>query len=208
MKIDFHIHTIFSKDSLNKPEDIMRICERKEILPVIADHNSIKAHKEFKGRIIPAEEVGTDEGDLIGLYVQDLIPKKTPFLETLDRIREQGGISYLPHMFDSTRAGIRKEELAKKVDIIEVFNGRSLRKKYNDMALEFAEKHNKLKAAGSDAHFLDEIGNAYVEMDDFDIGNPKELLKSLKKGKIHGRRSPVYMKGMTKGVILWKKFFS
>ena len=207
MKIDFHIHTLFSKDSLNKPMDIIGVCERKGITPVIADHNSIQSHKEFKGNLIPAEEVGTDEGDLIGLYIQDLIPKKTPFLETLDRIKEQGGVSYLPHMFDSTRAGVGKEELAKKVDIIEVFNGRSLMQKYNDMAMEFAEKHNKLKGAGSDAHFLSEIGNAYVEMDDFDIENPKELLKSLEKGKIHGKRSPVYMKGMTRGVILWKKLF-
>jgi len=208
MKVDFHIHTRCSPDSMNRPEDIVRVSKKLGIVPVISDHNSVEAHKEFKkfgAEFIPAEEVTTDMGDLIGIYVQDKIPKKTPFLETLDRIREQEGIAYLPHMFDSMRS-IKKKELGKKVEIIEVFNGRCISEKYNDMALEFAERNNKLKGAGSDAHLISEVGNAYVEMDDFDIENPKELLKSLKNGKVFGKRSPLQNKIATR-LIKLRKFF-
>ena len=202
VKIDFHIHTSFSLDSAIKPKALLGKCKEFGIIPAITDHNSVSANKEFrrlKAKFIPGEEIRTDIGDLIGLYIQDLIPKKTPFLEALDRIKEQGGISYLPHGFDVFRYNIggKYPEYAKKVQVIEVFNARCLSPNPNKKAGFFAKRNNKLMAAGSDAHLLFEFGNTYTELPEFDLENPKELLKALKKAKIKGKLAPKYAKACT-----------
>ncbi len=209
MKIDFHIHTKASHDSIIRPIDLIAETRKLGIIPAVTDHNSIgsfQAMKNLGAQFIPGEEVGTDRGDVIGLYISDCIPKRTPFSEALDRIHEQGGITYLPHMFDSTRAGIVPDkENIPKIDVIETFNARCFSQRYNDKAEAFADKHNKLKAAGSDTHFLSEFGKTYTELPDFDLGNPKELLKALKKATLVKKKAPVYVKGTTTLLMLGKK---
>lgn len=206
MKIDFHVHTIYSKDSMTRLEDLAKKSEKIGIVPAITDHNSIKANEKMRGitkSFIPGEEILTAHGDVIGLYIEEEIPRGIDGYEAIDRIKEQGGIVYLPHMFDKTRKGAA--ELGEKADIIEVLNGRAL-EKYNKIAEEFAEKNKKLKAAGSDAHFLFEFGNAYTEVEGFDLDSPKEMLKALKKSKIFGSTNP-FVRPATSIVKALKKLF-
>jgi len=166
------------------------------------------SHEEFRAlgfTFIQGEEVSTDSGDLIGLYINEPIPKKTPFLEALDLIHEQGGLAYLPHMFDVTRSGVSHSELASKADIIEIFNARSVMKNFNEKAFEFAKKNGIPGAAGSDSHFLFEFGTTYTLLPSFDLENPKELLKALPKAEIFGKPAPIFVKGTTAAVKIWKK---
>jgi predicted metal-dependent phosphoesterase TrpH len=184
MKIDFHVHTRSSMDSIIRPADLARKSAKLGIIPAIADHNSIASHsamRSLKAQFIPAEEIFTDKGDLVGLYVNELIPKRTPFLEAIDMIHEQGGLAYLPHMFDFGRSGRHAcDDEAAKADIIEVFNARCLDQKFNSLAADFAFSHRKPAAAGSDSHFLFEFGTTYVDMPEFDINSPKALMKALR----------------------------
>jgi len=192
MLIDFHVHTIYSKDSLTRLEDIVRKSRESGIIPAITDHNTTRANERMRKitkDFIPGEEILTKQGDLIGLYIEEEIPKGIDGEEAIDRIKEQGGIAYLPHMFDKTRKGA--PGLGKRADVIEVLNGRAF-ENYNRMAYEFAEKNNKLKAAGSDAHFLFEFGGVYTEVEEFDLQNPKELLKALRKAKVYGKGNPFF----------------
>ena len=162
------------------------------------DHDTIDGHAEFrklKARFIPGEEVGTDAGDVIGLYVSESIPRKTPIGETMDLIHGQGGLVYLPHMFDRSRHGTGGHPDAAKADVIEAFNAHCLQASFNEKAKEFAEKNNKPMAAGSDSHALWEFGTTYTEVPDFDIESPKELLKALGKSRIVGVRAPFYARG-------------
>lgn len=208
MKIDLHVHTKYSRDSLLEPRDIARKAAELGIQFAITDHDSMKSHKDFRdigARFIPGEEIQTDKGDLIGLYLTEEIPHKTEYLETLDRIKEQGGLAYLPHMFDVTRSGVSSPELARKVDIIEVFNARSVMQGFNKKAEDFARDNRIPGAAGSDSHFLLEFGSTYTELPDFDKENPKELLKALEEAKVVGKPAPLYVKGTTTIVKLWKK---
>lgn len=212
MKIDFHIHTKYSPDSLTKPKDLIAKAKKLGIIPAITDHNSIEAHKEMRllgAEFIPGEEISTDKGDLVGLCLNEKIPKKTPFLEAIDQIHAQGGIVYLPHMYDYGRSGAHvPEDEAKKVDVIEVFNARCMRKEYNEKAEEFAKKYKKLKAAGSDSHFLFEFGKTYTKLPTFDLGNPKALLKALKSAKFVTKKAPIYVRGTTTLIHLGKKLLS
>jgi len=194
LKIDFHLHTNYSQDSTISIDTLAKKSKEFGIVPSITDHNTMSAVSSFKKfgvDFIPGEEilVSTPSGpaDLIGLFMNEEIPKKTGFYEALDRIKSQGAISYAPHAFDPLRAGLMDKELLKKVEVIEVFNSHCL-SRFDAEAEAFAEKEQKLRAAGSDAHFPFEFGSTYVELE-LDELEPKKLLKALKNGKIVGKRS-------------------
>jgi len=209
MKIDFHVHTDASSDSTIKAADLAKKSKKLSIIPAITDHNSIVSNsrvKSLKVPFIPGEEIATDRGDLTALFVNELIPKKTPFAEALDLIHEQGALAYLPHMFDKTRYGaVPNEKEASKIDIIEVFNSRCLSDVYNSRAKTFAKKHKILSAVGSDSHFLFEFGSTYATLPDFDLDDPKALLKSLKSANFTTKKAPFYVRGTTSLVKLKRK---
>lgn len=214
MKIDLHVHTSYSPDAINGLAGLVRACRDKKIIPAITDHNTMRSFQELrqmKFEFIPGEEVRTDCGDLIGLYISETIAKKTPFLEAVDRIKEQGGLACLPHMYDVTRAGVSREDYAKKADIIEVYNPRCTFETHNEQAMEFARKNNKRMGAGSDAHFVSEIGNGFVETGrEFDLSGPKGLLEALDNGKIVRRKQGLerhLIRPATSGVKLAKMLF-
>lgn len=209
MRLDFHVHTEYSPDSLTTLRELKAKSEKLGIIPALTDHYSVDAHAGARAigmRFIPGEEVLTDRGDLIGLYISELIPKRVPFGEALDRIREQGGIAYLPHMYDRTRSGkYASEEEAAHADIIEVFNARCISQQCNRMADEFAERHGILKAAGSDSHSLFEFGSTYNVLPDFDLGSPKELLKALKKAELVKKPTSLLTRPFTRLVYYSRK---
>ncbi len=185
IKVDFHVHTKYSIDSLIEPHELSIKSARLGIVPAVADHNSTECHavmRALKAPFIPAEEIFTDRGDLIGLYISETIPKKTPFLEAIDKIHEQGGLAYLPHMYDYGRSKAHSDDkTAAKVDVVEVFNARCLKQAYNERAAAFARKHGLPGAAGSDSHFLMEFGHTYTTLPEFDIGDPISLIRALRK---------------------------
>ncbi|VVC04278.1 PHP-associated [Candidatus Bilamarchaeum dharawalense] len=209
MKIDFHIHTKYSPDSLTQPRDLAAKAKKLGIIPTVTDHNSIEAHNEMRSLgadFIPGEEISTDKGDLVALHINERIPKRIPFLEAIDNIHEQGGIAYLPHMYDHARSGAHvSDDEAKKVDVIEVFNARCLNPNFNHLAESFASRNKMLKAVGSDSHFLFEFGYNYNEFPDFDFNDPKALLKALKKVKFVTKKGPIYARGTTRFIYMGKK---
>jgi len=207
MKVDFHVHTDFSIDGLIKVGELARKSKELGVIPVISDHNTLEGVKEFRktgAPFIPGEEIRTESGDLTGIFLSEKIEKKLSFPETVDKIKEQGGLAYLPHMYDMSRHGCG-DEFAGLVDIIEVFNARCLNSKLNERALETAEKLGKPGAAGSDSHFLLEFGKTYTELPEFDIENPKELMKALGRKRIIGKKIPFYLRGPPYIVMHFRK---
>lgn len=208
MKLDLHLHTSYSSDSLNGLETIVKKTRKLGIMPAITDHNNVDAHeklKEMKFEFIPGEEITSLQGDVLAFYINEAIPKKLDYFETVDRIGEQGGLACLPHMYDPGRTKIDEAELGEKADIIEVYNARCP-EWCNKKARDFAEKNDKYASAGSDSHLGYEIGNAYVETKDFDISEPKEFLKALKKGKIIGSPT-LFIPGLPTMAKFAKKVF-
>lgn len=205
MKLDFHVHTKYSNDSLMSLETFHKVCKKRGLFPVITDHDTIKGALEYRKRFgdcIIGEEVHTPQGDLAGLFLNEEIPKETDVYEAVDRIRQQGGLVYMPHPFDIGRRSTLKVHDF-KADIVEVFNARVVLQKYNRMANEYAEKHNLLKAVGSDSHFSMHVGMCYAEMDDFD--DIKGFKESLKKAKLVTKQVNPLALGLTNVVHFSKK---
>jgi dephospho-CoA kinase len=194
IRVDLHLHTHASWDCLSDPEALLaRAAERGVTRLAFTDHNTLDAALEWSrrhpDRIIPGEEVKTAEGiDVIGLYLHEEIPKGTPAREVVERVREQGGITYLPHPYAAGKGGGGRyaEELAPFMDVVEVFNGRLHPGRLNQPAVDLARRYHRLRGAGSDAHTVGEVAGAYVELPAHD-NTPAGLRTALRDGRPAGR---------------------
>jgi predicted metal-dependent phosphoesterase TrpH len=183
MKIEFHAHTYYS-DGVIPLSYIKYFCRDRMV--IITDHNNIEGSLKLSKEVptIIAEEITCLENnkkiDVIGLFLTEHIDgKKYSFREVIDKIHEQGGIAVAPHIMDHKRNGAGLE-LAKYFDVIEVFNSKA-DQEANELAME--KFKDSLKIIGTDAHIWFDLGATLIEIEDFDIENPKEFLKNLKTAK-------------------------
>lgn len=195
LRADLHIHTYFSPDANISPQDIVSCCLKKGINCIaIIDHGTIEGAirtKEISPFIvIIGEEIYTQEGEIMGLFLSSPIPHGLPFWKAFALIKEQGGLVGIPHPFSFFRRGLKNlNSLVPYLNFIEVFNARSLF--FTNLAAEFAREYNIPPTAGSDAHTIYEIGNAYIEMPEFNT--KQDFLFSLSQGRIKGKLSPIWV---------------
>jgi dephospho-CoA kinase len=197
IRIDMHIHTRASFDCLSDPYRVLETAQERGVQRIaITDHNclalALDMAKEFPNSVIPGEEVSTAEGiDVIGLYIQEEIPKGVSAKEVCCIIREQGGIVYLPHPYarGKSESGRYAEELAPLVDVVEVFNGRLHPGALNKPGEELAARWSKARGAGSDAHTVGEVAGAFIEIVDHP-NDPASLLEALATARIRGATTP------------------
>jgi len=196
LKADLHIHTEYSMDCNMPLEQVISRCLETGINCIaISDHGTAEGALKMQTiapfPVIVAEEILTPHGEITGMFLKETIPSGLSVEQTISRIKAQGALVCIPHPFDIfMRVGLGgrvMEEIVEQIDIIEVFNSRSPLTQRSAKARAFAEKYGIAKSAGSDAHTPGEIGNAYVEMPEFN--GKDDFLKALIKGKIFGRRT-------------------
>lgn len=185
LKIDLHTHSTSSPDGGITREQYKKVMHQG-LLDYIAitDHNDIrfavKLHREFGDRIIIGEEIMTSAGEIVGLYLDTRIKPGLSPLETVKQIKEQGGIVYIPHPFETIRKGLQNavlEELLDYIDVIEICNGRSLFQNYTSQAVVWTRMHQKIGAASSDAHGVKGLGRTYSIIDE--IPHQENLVRLL-----------------------------
>jgi predicted metal-dependent phosphoesterase TrpH len=141
--------------------------------------------------VIVGEEVMTaDQGEVIGLFIEDKIPRGMTLAETIAEIRRQGGIVYVPHPFDRMHSVPDYENMlavVSDIDAIEVFNPRIAIPAFNEEAVRFAGKYRIVGGAGSDSHVAQGLGSVRIRMRDFD--GPEEFLESLRDADIAAKPS-------------------
>lgn len=196
IKTDLHIHTHYSGDSDITLEKLVERCRALGLGAIaVTDHGTAEAALALAGqntlyKVIIGEEVLSTEGEIIGLFLKETVPNGLSPEETIKRIRQQGGLVCVPHPFDRYRSSAMQsatlERLAGQIDIIEVFNARTIPAQNLSLPGKFAKKHHLLEGAGSDAHSATEIGRAFITMPDFD--GRDGFLKAMTKAQIHGRR--------------------
>ena len=188
LRVEFHCHTIYSKDSLATPHQVVEICRRKGIDRVmITDHNRIEgalvAQSIDPERIIIGEEIMTTQGELLAAFVKEVIPPRLEPMEAIERLRAQGAFISVSHPFDALRSGHWETEdllaIVPYIDAIETFNARCMQSSFNSEAQTFAQEHGLLCTAGSDAHALFEYGKAIMLLPEIDDAT------SLKAALVH-----------------------
>ncbi len=196
LKADLHIHTEYSMDCSTPLEKIINRCLELEINCIaIADHGTtegaLKMQKIAPFKVIVAEEILTPDGEIMGMFLQETIPSGLSIEQTISQIKAQGALVNIPHPFDSLRGlrldGKELEALVDQIDTIEVFNAREPFRNPSIKAQAFAEKYDLPGTVGSDAHTIGEIGNACVEMPEFNSRD--DFLQALRTGKVVGHRT-------------------
>lgn len=114
-------------------------------------------HKKYHNiQIFPAEEITTEEGfHIIAYGISNPIKPGLPFVDVIDEIKKQDGVSSAPHPFGIIN-GMR--EKAKLCDLIEVFNSNNVDLFANTKATLFAKQNSTTGVAGSDSHVLSTLG--------------------------------------------------
>lgn len=176
IKVEFHSHSYGSKDSQVSLQDMLTACQKKDLNRiVITDHNTIEAALQAKAydshKFIVGEEIKTQQGELLGIFVNELVPAGLTPMQTIEILRSQGAFISVSHPFDVFRSGHWELENLLKIvpyiDAIEVFNSRCMFASFNTQAKEFALQHHLLGTVGSDSHHSSEIGTATLSLPEF-----------------------------------------
>lgn len=195
MRLDLHCHSEASSDCITPLSSFPARCRAAGIrVQAITDHNEIWGAQQLQKMladegatdlsIIVGEEVSTREGELVGLFLSECIPAGLSPEETVSEIKAQGGLVLLPHGFDPLKRHRLKpgarERIAEHIDIVEVFNARVSRQKWNVAASAWAARHDLAASAGTDAHTLKDVGTAWLETPYRPVNGPADLLAALR----------------------------
>ncbi len=197
MKVDLHTHSMRSKDGGISQKEYTYILDSKMLDCIaITDHNEIAfaktLHKKLGSKIIVGEEIATEQGEIIGLFLKKKISPGQSLKRTVQHIQSQEGIVYIPHPFETRRKGLTFEAMNMIVDkhtLIEAFNARSFSSKNKNRIIEYCKKHSYSYASSSDAHCRRGIGTAFSEMKS--IPTNKTIVALLSNASYKSRRAPV-----------------
>ncbi|MGI8856792.1 MAG: PHP domain-containing protein [Thermomicrobiales bacterium] len=203
-KIDLHAHTWHSRDCPVSPERLVHAAKRHGLNGIaITNHGRFAGHAEAQAaggpefHVIPGEEVYSNAGEIIGLFLHDEIPDGLSPEETCAAIRAQGGVVVVPHPYDRYRKGAIGEAvldrlvIAGLVDAIEAFNGRMIAPMDNWAARKYAAARHLPVTVGSDAHSTWEYGSSYIEIEPFT--DAASFLENLPFARLHPHRSPPWV---------------
>ena len=197
LKADFHIHTDYSPDSSVSPKSLVARCVKQGINCIaVTDHDTIQGALAVARiapfRVIIGSEIKSADGEIIGLFLKEDVPPKLLALETVRRIKQQGGLVSLPHPFDRFRHHVLTpkglDEALPYADMVEGLNARNMASADNRKALELATKRGLPAVGVTDCHSIIEVGRAFTELPDFD-GTAEGFKKALAQAKIGGRPS-------------------
>jgi predicted metal-dependent phosphoesterase TrpH/glycosyltransferase involved in cell wall biosynthesis len=204
--VDLHMHTDHSPDCATPVQTLLDTAAEVGLGAIaITDHNEISgalaAREQTNGqvKVIVAEEVKTaDQGEVIGLFIEEKIERGMTLQETIAEIRRQGGLVYVPHPFDRMHSVPDYEHLldvVEDIDAMEVFNPRVAISAFNEEAARFAAKYRIVAGAGSDSHVAQGLGSVKIRMRDFE--GAEEFLESLRDADIvRKKQSLLYVQAL------------
>ncbi len=209
IRVDFHVHSIGSPDSLSEGEALYNRAKKLGLGKlVITDHNHTGTvfvlQKQHPDYVIAGEEILTTAGEILALFVKEEIPKGIEPLEAFKRLKEQESFISLSHPYAYMRHGwteAEMEEYLPYLDAIETANARNL-PEMNLSAAKFASEHGLSGTAGSDAHGLRELGAMGLSLPDFNSAD--ELREAVRSAEVFGKESPLTVRLYSRKAVFLK----
>lgn len=212
---DLHVHSIFSKDSLITPKDLVYYAKKRGLNAVaVTDHNqiegSLKIAKETTDfLIIPGMEVSSADGHIVALNLRELVPKGLSAAETVDRIHVAGGLAVAVHPYAWFKGSLTSHVEDAEFDAVETLNanafpfGHCKRK-----AEKLAQKLGLPQTGGTDAHFAPTIGYGYTAIEA--EANVEAIVKAVKSGNCrpHGQPIPLTLSLQRQYKLITRKIWS
>ena len=196
-RADTHVHTLYSgigkygllrfPESITQPEKMVDSARKKGLdIICITDHNAMGGAviaenyaKKFDDiEVVKGEEVSTADGEVVGLWMTEEIPAGLSIEETIDRIREQGGLTIAPHPFSFHVPGLGDRVFDVDLDGIETLNGGHIDRYSNAMASAVAKRFpgRWAEIGSSDSHSISTFGYSWTE---FEGAGGEDLRKAI-----------------------------
>lgn len=200
MMFELHCHTHHSRGTkipaevMLSPAEVVRLAGKKGIDGLaVTDHGVVSGWEEARREarkqgimFIPGIEVETMEGHLIGLGLTEAVENGLSLEETLEGIREQGGLSVAPHPYDIRSCGVG--DLCMKADAVEVFNSLGMDRLSNWYTRWKVAGTGKPQVVGSDVHMAEMMGLSlnFAYAQDMD-----GLFREIRRGRVGFRTACV-----------------
>jgi predicted metal-dependent phosphoesterase TrpH len=186
LRLDFHVHTVRSKDAHTEIEDLPRIIKAKGLDGVaITEHDSFDPPSFDDVLIVPGLEITSRDGHVIGLGLHDIISARLPADETIRRIHDQGGVAVIPHPYDPVCECVKLAQLNARPDAVETANADALSFHISNwLARRDAKKFKLPEVGGSDSHIPQSIGDAYTVVDAASR-SVEDILDAVRNGRVH-----------------------
>lgn len=209
IKADFHLHTEYSMDSLSSLSQLLKKARQDGLGKlIITDHNRIdgakKLHEQYPDFVVIGEEILTTKGEILAFFLTEKVPSHLSPQEAIHRLKDQGAFISLSHPYASLRHGWAEEEMESMLpdlDAIEIFNGRNMNW-MNQKAIQFAAEHSLPGTAGSDGHWVKELGRCGLELPFFD--SAETLRTAIKKAAIFGKESSQFVRFFSRKAVAVK----
>jgi len=167
LKIDLHIHTVYS-DGSGTVGEVLETAKDKGLDGLaITDHETLEGYFEARASdcdllVLPGFEIETDAGHVLVLGLERLPPVvgKMDYEELIWWARGLGGLTVLAHPA-AGRFRLNRW-MGSKPDVVEVFNASYPSGYFVRRGLRLAERLGLPSVGGSDAHHPQMVGDAFT----------------------------------------------
>ena len=176
-RADIHMHTNLG-DGWASPARVIEEATRRQLtLIAVTDHDHIEGARRVEDllqrqnsplQMITGVEVSTRQGHLLGLFVQKAPKPGRPVEESIEAIKEQGGLVIVPHPLGRLVPSLSRtkiDALLEKgypIDGIEIYNPSPANASMRATVRSANAEWQLAEIGGSDAHFWQHIGAAYT----------------------------------------------
>ncbi len=190
IKVDLHTHSVASPDGSITAQDYARVLSEGTLDCVaVTDHNRIDFALELQKSlgvesVIVGEEIMTNEGEVVGLFLHELIQPGQTLEATVEEIKQQGGVVYIPHPLETVRKGLpaeAMERIASHIDVVESANGRAYLQNKGPQAHAWAYTRRITTFASSDAHRAKALGKTFTLLTE--VPTKETIIALAKKGR-------------------------
>jgi len=210
LKIDLHVHTVYSPDSVITPEQLVVFSKRRGLDGVaVTDHDRLDSALRIRDKtdflVLPGIEVTSLNGHIVGLDVQEKVPKGHSAEETVDLIHDAGGIAIACHPTGFFKGSLGKYT-SSKFDAVEVINSSAFPFRYTvKQSRKLASRLGIACVAGTDAHYAPEIGCAYtlIEAEPHTV----DIMHAIKNGRCQpcGGSIPIHLRLKREFSVFFKR---